>query len=867
METALSPGPPGAGEVLPLAASLAADVALVGGKAANLGELLRAGLPVPAGFVVTTAAYAAAAARSGLAELLSDPAGLPPPSALRAAILAADVPAPTRDAITAAYLGLGAGLPVAVRSSATAEDLPGAAFAGQQDSFLNVVGEGEVVAAVRRCWASLWTDRAVAYRRDRAISPGEVAIAVVVQAMVASDLAGVMFTADPVGGARDRVIVDAGAGLGEAVVAGLVTPDHYRLDPRGRVLDWTPGRGEVVIRATPGGGTRQEAGPAAGRGGAIAPPGRLGRARWPWQGVPLEGALLDRGTLATLAAHARTIAGHFGRPQDIEWAIAGGRVWILQARPMTALPPPSVPLGRIQRLQASILTEYVPLRPYPMDVTTALARGAARMMNDIGEHYGIAGAFENFLREEDGVVVALLPPSPRPTLRLLATPWRLLCKARRFPVSEWTGDPRQGAFLAEVEALNALDLARMAWPDLLGVPDRALAAERTCRDLRIDFLPGCALALLRLVLVLRLLGRPALLGDLLGGAPTRTHASNRALAALASEAGTDPALRALVTGRDPAAALAALATEARFAGFRTRLDAFLAEFGGRETASLLLVSTPTLAESPAIVLGMVGALVADPRPGGEAVSRSATALGEVLGHPRLRHRPRARARLRRWVAAAQEAVAFREDTHFQFTATLPALRRSILEIGRRLAAAGLLGGAEDVFHLRWEEVGAIADPEAIPAGQAAALRARVRQRAARRAELSGVPLIDLARVFPPAPAADALVTGTPAGPGTATGPARIIRGVEDFDRLRPGDVLVCPYTNPAWTPLFGRAAAVVVDTGASASHAAIVAREYGLPAVMGTGTGTAVIPEGETVTVDGTRGQVIRAVGVPRPPA
>ena len=249
------------------------------------------GLP---NFVVTTGAYAAAAESAGLSGLITtaDPADL------RAAVEGAAVPGDLREDIVSAYGRLGADVPVAVRSSATAEDLPGAAFAGQQDTYLNVVGADAVVDAVRRCWASLWTDRAVAYRRERAIDPAEVRIAVVVQVMIDSEVAGVMFTADPVSGARDRIVVDAGAGLGEAVVSGLVTPDHYVLDERGRVLSWTPGRGEVVVRSASGGGVVHDT---SGEGGR--------RER-----------LLSDDRLSVLVAHARTIAAHFGRPQDIEWA-------------------------------------------------------------------------------------------------------------------------------------------------------------------------------------------------------------------------------------------------------------------------------------------------------------------------------------------------------------------------------------------------------------------------------------------------------------------------------------------------------------------------------------------------------------------
>jgi pyruvate,water dikinase len=210
------------------------------------------------------------------------------------------------------------------------------------------------------------------------------------------------------------------------------------------------------------------------------------------------------------------------------------------------------------------------------------------------------------------------------------------------------------------------------------------------------------------------------------------------------------------------------------------------------------------------------------------------------------------------VRAAQAGVAYREDSHFFFTASLPALRRALFEIGRRMQDAGVLDEAFDIFNLRWDEVAGITDVATMTPSTVERLRGLGIARAARRAELAGIPVVDVRDVFRRENEADAVVTGAPAGGGSATGPVRVIRDVADFHRLQPGDVLVCPYTNPAWTPLFLRATAVVVDTGSIASHAAIVAREYGLPAVMGTGDGTSVLVDGETVTVDGTTGRVTR---------
>jgi rifampicin phosphotransferase len=796
------------------------DLPSAGGKGANLGELVRAEVPVPDGFVITTAGYAAAV--QPLSLRLADPFGADGDGAsIRANIEAVSMPSDLRAEITKAYTALGAGA-VAVRSSATAEDLPGAAFAGQQDTYLNVVGEAELINAVQKCWASLWTERAMAYRTRIGIDSAGVGIAVVVQCMINAEVAGVMFTADPISGDRETIVVDASSGLGEAVVSGLVTPDHYRLDDQGQVRDYQPGRREVIVRSAPGGGVAHE------------------------PGDPARAERLPDTVLVELWALGTAVAKHFGCPQDIEWAYAEGQVWLLQARPMTALPPPPLQLNARQRILGSVLLDYVPVRPYPIDMSTWVPYGPAGLMARVTKRFGIRDAFEGFLPEDEyGVVDRLIPVAPRPTIGVLIAPWRIASLAHRYDPGRWTDDPRFATFLDRIHNLAAHDPRTMPWPRLKAMPRQALDLIEPIGDLRIDYLPGTGLALLRLFLVLRLLRRSALLLDLLV-APTRTTDANHALEALAERAREDPRLLEAVNTLDPK-------TLGAFPAFTRQFNAYLEEYGHRETVSPILVTPPTQGEVPEIVLGMIKVLAAEPpRPPADPDA----AMVELLKHPLLQE-PRARARIERWVAAARAGMTFREDSHFYFLMPLPILRKSLLEMGRRLCDVGVLDTPEDVFHLRLEELEEIDEPSAIVEPEN--LRATVRTRSARREELTGVPLIDPTAVFPRRKYGDALITGTPASSGSATGPVRVIREPAEFDRLTSGDVLVCPYTNPAWTTLFQRAAAVVVDSGGPSSHAAIVAREYGIPAVMGTGIGTKTLNDGQRVTVDGGTGRVTAA--------
>ncbi|MCG5218704.1 PEP/pyruvate-binding domain-containing protein [Streptosporangium soli] len=824
--------------VAPLAAFGRHDLDRAGGKGANLGELIRSGFPVPGGFVVTTDAYTVLVERGGLAARIAArlAAGEDDGAGIRDDFAAVPVPAELRTAIAAAYRDLGEG-PVAVRSSATAEDLPGAAFAGQQDTYLNVIGEEAVISAVHDCWASLWTERAIAYRARRGVDATDVRIAVVVQSMVDAESAGVMFTANPVTGDRDEVVIDAGSGLGEAVVSGLVTPDHYVLDRAGRIRDRRAGRREVVIRAAAGGGVTHA-------------PGDLS-----------AGPVVTEEALRELVSLGTAVAERFGRPQDIEWACAEGVVRLLQARPMTALPPPPLrrPLNPLQRRVVPFLVEMLQVRPYPLDLTTWMRHGPLQMVSEMTGSIGVRfPAIERLLPEEDGVVARLEPPDPRPTARTLLAPFSLLSRARRYDPARWTLDPRFAMFTRRVREEAAREPASLAWPALSRMPREILNLMPPITDLRIDYLPRSGLSLLALGLKLKLLGLGRLMPLLIVGAPTRTGAANDSLAALAAMVRADDRLRRVFAEPAPGPLAAAVRELPEFGEFRAALAEFLKEYGHRETASPLLVSAPTWGEAPDTILGLVKVLVGEP-PSAVSAHRPEEALRRLLGHPVVRWTG-LRSHLRRQVEAARAGVAFREDTHFYGTQALPILRRCLLEIGDRLRRAGVLAAREDVFHLRLAEIEGIADVERLGGRELAGLRSAVLARSAKRDELAGVRMIDFSAVYPPAKGGgDALVSGTPAGGGRVTGPVRVIRDSAEFGRLRSGDVLVCPYTNPAWTPLFQRAAAVVVDTGGIASHAAIVAREYGIPAIMGTGVATSELTDGRLVTVDGDLGLVTAA--------
>lgn len=346
-----------------------ATLARVGGKGANLAELARAGFAVPPGFLVTTEAYHAFVAANGLAEQIvalarkvagDNPVALDHASEqIRALFAQGDMPAALAEPIVAAYRQLSSNapnLPVAVRSSATAEDLPGLSFAGQQDTYLNIVGDDALLDAVRRCWGSLWTARALGYRARNGIAPDDVALAVVVQELISSEVSGVLFTANPLSGRRNEIVIDASYGLGEAIVSGQVEPDHYVVDPASwQITGRKLGAKALAIVPRAGGGTDQVA-RAAG-----------------------EQALPDA-QIRDLARTAARVAAHFGSPQDIEWAWANGRMLLLQSRPITSLYPlPEAALAakspRVYFSFNSVQGVVDPFTPLGLDLLQLLAGG------------------------------------------------------------------------------------------------------------------------------------------------------------------------------------------------------------------------------------------------------------------------------------------------------------------------------------------------------------------------------------------------------------------------------------------------------------------------------------------------------------
>ena len=850
------------------------DIALVGGKGANLGELSHAGLPVPPGFIVNTGAFDAFVEAGGIKDEILGPASQPEdPTAfetaaekIHALFARGTIPDEVAAEIRAAYdrLSSASGQAVAVRSSATAEDLPGASFAGQQETFLNVRDAGALMEAVKACWASLWTARAIAYRARQGIDPASVSLAVVVQQMVEAEAAGMLFTADPVSGQRDRTIINATWGLGEAVVSGQVTPDTLVMDKEsGRVLSRETADKEVMTVYTDD-GTGERPVPEA-------------RRRQP---------VLDDEGAAELARYSARIEELYGSPQDIEWALADGEFFIVQARPITNLPPrplkdalwePPVPGSAWWRRQ---VVENMPEPLSPLFDELYVREGLELSIDAVMAFFGMT-----YLRIEDitdrpifATVNGYAYSRADYKLRWSTVPMILRATVDEFRVlsgdetSAYWRERALPSYLDTIERWKAVD------PDTT-LDERLLAGVRelALEDARYWF--ACALMIARAKVTDALLDhfltvaaprRSLTSGMFLRGFPSPTVDAETELEVLAGQVRGSEELRTLVVVTPAADLLEAFESTPTgrdwLAAFARYLDRY-----GHQVYNLDFV-VPTQADDPLTVLLSLKAMVGQPERDPRARQRAIVAERDARVAETMRSFGPLRRRLfRLLIGWAQRFGPDREQALFYMGAGWPTLRRLALELGRRLVDGGSLLEAEDVFFLETPEIEA-----AIAARAGGQSRSELARLARERRELREVrKQLHPPPVVPPDhklrfgpfdlslwetqrrnEAAGVVLRGFAVSPGQVTAPASVIRSPADFLQIEPDTILVCSTTTPAWTPLFSQARGLVTDVGGVLAHGSIVAREYGIPAVLGTGIATTRIGSGQTILVDGDAGIV-----------
>jgi phosphohistidine swiveling domain-containing protein len=864
--------------VLPLA-DPQATLETAGGKGASLARLARAGLPVPDGFHITTAAYRRFVADNGLQPGIlaaletaepAQPATLEEASqTIRALFAQAQTPPDVAGAVALAYASLTGSNPVvAVRSSATAEDLPEASFAGQQDTFLNVEGFGAVLEAVKSCWASLWTARAIGYRARHGITVDGLSLAVVVQLLVPAEAAGILFTANPISGRRDQAVISAAWGLGESVVGGLVTPDAFTVDKRtGAVLEREIADKQMMT-ARVNGGTEHQPVPAALR----------------------RAPTLDDRSVAELARLGVQIEDLYAMPMDIEWALADGAFAIVQARPITALPPEPpepepeleppaewpLPKPKGHYMRGSIV-DLMPDPLSPLFATLAIP-AIARV--------GIKEVMRPLTRSEP------------------ALPEDYIVTINDYAYMGVAYTPREWWWIVTRMLLSFPRLVREGiplWRD--EIRPRYVATVARWQDRPIEAMPTTELWTgIREVNDAAMLHLACLMVATTGASAGAEGLFTRVYEKLIQREGDPPAVTFLM-GYDstPIQAEKSLYDLAMWSREHDELAAYLLETPAEQLAAQLAAGEPPVAEWPAFCVRLRDYLQAyghiiydldfakplpvdDPTPMLETVKMYLRDQG-VNPHERQRAAEEKRVQaaeatlerlggLRRWafrktLGMAQTMAQVRENALSDIGLGYPVLRQMLHELGRRFVQAGLIAQGEDVF---WLEVGEV--EEAVASLERGGQLSRLEEEVARRKATHEA----LKRVAPPPmlppkkkllginmeswlPAAEDSHTGdtlkgVAASAGRVTAPACVLHGPEEFDDMRPGDVLVAGTTTPAWTPLFAMASAVVTDIGGPLSHGSIVAREYGIPAVLGTGVATRRIQSGQTITVDGSAGVV-----------
>ncbi|TWP49625.1 phosphoenolpyruvate synthase [Lentzea tibetensis] len=846
------------------------QVAVVGGKGAHLGELSRIdGVRVPAGFCVTTDAFRRIVEDApSIDDRLDRLSRLNPDdreairtgsAEIRRILEGIVVPDDVAAAITGALAGLGERAACAVRSSATAEDLPTASFAGQQDTYLNVVGPAAVLQHVSRCWASLFTERAVTYRLRNGFDHRKVHMAVVVQQMVFPHAAGVLFTADLVTSNRKLASVEASFGLGEALVSGLVNADAYQVR-NGEIVAKSVATKELAIHALPTGGTEEQ---------AIDPARRE------------EPALTDA-QVVRLVELGRRIEAHFGRPQDIEWCLVDDGFQIVQSRPITTLFPIPESGDEENHVYVSVGHQQMmtdPMKPlglslWQLTTSRPMAEAGGRLFVDVTRILASPAS-------RDGLVEVLGKSDP-----LIRDALRAVLDRDGFIPSlpdEGPGESIPGVAPATIE--TDPDVVT----ELIGLGEASVAALK--RDIRAKSGSGLLdFVLADLQELRRILFDPRSHQVIMAGMQTtwwlnenlqewlgEKNAADTLSQSVAHNVTSEMGL-ALLDVADvirPHSEVVAFLQDVAGEGFldeladleggpeaRDAIRAYLDRYGMRCVGEID-ITRPRWSERPATLLPMILTNIKNFEPGAGArrfeQGRQEASNKEEELLERLRALPDGEPKAeetKRMIDRLRTFIGYREYPKYGMVSRYFVYKQALLEEAERLVAAGVLREKEDIFFLRFQELQDVVrtrqvDDELIR-GRAEAFRSYQALTPPRVLTSDGEAVAGAYRRDDLPPGA---LAGLPVSAGTVEGRARVILDVAQAD-LEPGDILVTAHTDPSWSPLFVAIAGLVTEVGGLMTHGAVIAREYGLPAVVGVEHATHLIRDGQRIRVNGTDGYI-----------
>jgi len=840
----------------------------VGGKGMSLAKMINAGFPVPDGFHITTKAYRQFVAANNLqAKILtalkdvdtSLPATLETASTSISRFFAdASVPAHIASAITNAYIDINR-KSVAVRSSATAEDLPEASFAGQQETFLNIRSEEDLLDAVKKCWASLWTARAIAYRIKNNIDQNTVALAVVVQEMVDAEAAGILFTANPINGHRDEMVINAAWGLGEAIVGGLVSPDTIIAEKAtGKVKSYEVAEKTVITVRTEK-GTSEE----------------------PLNDSRRSSKVLNEAQVGELVEIARRIESHYGRPQDIEWCRAEDRFLIVQSRPITAMAEVSIewtlpdPKGIYMRTS---IADLMPSPLSPLFATWALPT-LTDQMKPLCIRMGLGEPVwpENFYTSINRYAYVNVGYPPKTWLwmifRMLPAYPRLL----RNMVPIWQDElhPEYHDLVGKYQAKDAgtMTIGEL-WQDAQAILAAAMYYAGGLLYATMGASAGSEGLLTQVYNKFAKRDGDPKANTLLMGWDNIPVRSEKSLYDIAMWIHEDERLSKYILDKPSHELVGKIqesdsVTISSFAEFTSRFNAHLERFG--HLVFQMDFAEPLPCDHPEMLLETIKMFL-----GGQGVNPHERQ--HASEEKRIQTAEAMRSRLKgfkRWAFIkalnwGQSMAKVREDALAEIGLGYPILRTMLHELGVRFVTAGSIQQANDIYWLEKAEVETCVHN--LEQGNSLdSLSAHVEERKAfnkRIGQETPPPMMPMKKKFlgidtkvwlaeSESNRTGNILKGVPTSSGNITAPARVLRGPEDFDKMRAGEVLVAGTTTPAWTPLFAMASAVVTDIGGPLSHGSIVAREYGIPAVMGTGVATRRIQSGQVITVDGDKGEVI----------
>lgn len=827
------------------------SLSIAGGKGANLGVLIQAGLPVPPGFVITAAAYRKHLEAANLKELIeakleniaeNDIAAITEASqCISTWIEESPMPSEVQEDVKRAYAGFSQELSsrpdvlVAVRSSATAEDLPSASFAGQHETYLGICGIDEIIRYIKKCWASLWSSQAISYRISMGFEHLKVDLAVVIQLMIDAEAAGVMFTANPVNGRRDEMLISAGYGLGESIVSGQITPDTFILSKSGNVKEQFLGSKEISILLSKTGTVLEE--------------------------VPMKKRqefCLGNREFQQLTDLAKAVEQHYGCPMDTEWALSQGKIYMLQARPITTalsdseatdiLGPddPIIFQGKKAPWGLQSAMEHCSEPPTPLDFAYICScyQGFDRYLhNEVG--FSLPKSPMRPIERESGCVAidlqqaefspAMLWKIPKLLIREYTMDIRLFWQSLSSEIDLWikrTDD-------AGKTTTDAVKLAKLI--------EQAVAEMGVLFQKRIsDFVPNIVIDLKFDYLIKKAVGKKRkeeVKENLLKALPFRTALQNKSLVKVAHAAA--------LYGKDSSE-------------FKNELAAFLAEYGDRPSASMApTLSAYTWREKPEVIYDLIDSLVSDNELFNSQASfkKQEIALEEAKNEIKNVLSKKQYDNFLTILDLAREGVIIREEGLFYIEKLTSCVRRLSLKLGTMLEEKGILREANDIFFLFLEELEPVAAGQLDRKGRIAKRQSAYKKVYA--AHEKGIHWMISTGSFPVFNKKETQtksignpneIKGISASRGVYEGPVRIVRGPSEFHKLKKGDILVSPYTAPVWTPLFRLASAVVTEIGSAGSHAAIVSREYGLPCVVDIPGITTRLKDGQMVRVDGTKG-------------